>query len=83
MGKKIFISDIHMGDRGRVPLHFAATQNIYANSGAWCYDAKCCTFVETEIDQGKHFVRLNKGVKQPGGNYEAAPFRPDLWIPSA
>ena len=48
--------------------------SVYVNSGAWCYDAQVCTFVETVFDPitSGHSVQLRKWVQQADAKYAAS-----------
>ena len=51
-----------------------SVRRVYANAGAWAYDAKPCTFIETEVVGKKHYVsRKEWFLNETTGRYEAAP----------
>jgi hypothetical protein len=68
----VFPSNLKPDNPGMVTLPGEAS--VYVNSGAWCYDAKVCTFVETVFDPATRgqSVQLRKWDQQADGKYAAS-----------
>ncbi|MCG6533572.1 MAG: metallophosphoesterase [Syntrophales bacterium LBB04] len=53
----------------------ASAHHVYANAGGWAYDAKPCTFIETELKGKTQYVRRKEWfLNETTGHYEAAPW---------